>query len=496
MENSKRYGDTLFPRALLPLLEQLRHSQTGEAIYSYIKLFIEKNETAQMELQQAYVSLLHTLLKALAAQLPTDSPLRTQLHLISLHLTPPLSKAELETLRNCLELYKEELDEKSFDLQPLHAAISTIEEELKQPSRATVPYKASATARQNTATRRVLAETPQRINSTHDAEQSAQAANTTESAVQPAQQLDTQQKTERRKVERRRFQRNIQTELNVDAAYRRHLNEKKESLQKLQATLAHQVTDTIRQHEEFGVLLKVELDAMRNTTHMQELDILRNTLITQIGKLQATHRGLTNRLVETQKYLQLMEADSRQLNDELTRVHLLSLTDELTDLPNRRAFMRRLEDEVGRVQRYKNPLPVVVIDIDHFKTINDKYGHGIGDIVLTTYAKQVLSIFRHHDMVARYGGEEFAIVLPNTDQEGAIRAVAKVQRRAAECTFTYNNQLLPLPTFSAGIAMHIEGESPTDIIKRADQALYMAKNLGRNRIEIADDDRFANEAST
>ena len=180
-----------------------------------------------------------------------------------------------------------------------------------------------------------------------------------------------------------------------------------------------------------------------------------------------------------------MEADSRQLNDELTRVHLLSLTDELTELPNRRAFMRRLEDEVGRVQRYGSPLPVVLIDIDHFKTINDKYGHNSGDSVLTTYAKQVLSIFRHHDLVARYGGEEFAIVLPNTDQEGAIRALAKVQRKASECTFTHEGQTTPLPTFSAGIALHIEGESPTDVIKRADRALYEAKRLGRNRIELA-----------
>ena len=466
MNKKGGHVESIFPRVLLQLLESIRHTAKGEAIYSHMKIFIEQNENKQMELQSAYIELLKSLLNTLATQLSPESPLHTQLQLISLHLTPPLSKSELETLRNCLALYKDQLDENQFDLRPLHEAMHSIEQGLSQPSHSEAHSSVPPL-------------------STPLPSKTVETKTTTKEAQPPAKKAKPSHTTERRRVERRRFHRNIQSEMTVDAAFHRHLNEKKESLQKLQSTLAHQVNDTIRQHEEFGILLNVELEAMRHTQQLQELEILRNTLITQIGKLQNTHQSLTSRLVETQKYLQLMEADSRQLNDELTRVHLLSLTDELTELPNRRAFMRRLEDEVGRVQRYGSPLPVVLIDIDHFKAINDAYGHGIGDQVLTTYAKHVLSVFRHHDLVARYGGEEFAIVLPNTDQEGAIRAVAKVQRRAAECNFTFEGQTLPLPSFSAGIALHSEGESPTDVIKRADNALYEAKRLGRNRVELA-----------
>ncbi len=454
------------PDALMQLFESLNQTDTGAVIYAHIKAFLKKNETSNMALQQSYIDLLNTLLNALAAQLPPGSPLHTQLHLISLHLTPPLSKAELETLRNCLALYKEQLNEKAFNLHPLHEAIASINTELART------HQSPETS--------TLSET----------EKPASPTSHTHHVTHDSQTTPTEKRTyianERRHIERRRFQRSIQGEINVGNFYRRHLDEKKDSLQKLQSAFSHQVSETIRQHEDFGILLSAELTALKKTRNIHELDILRNTLIEQITKLQTRHISLTNRLVDTQKYLQIMEADSRRLNDELTRVHQLSLTDDLTDLPNRRAFMRRLEDEVGRVQRYGHPLPVVIIDIDNFKAINDQYGHSMGDNVLTTYATHVLSVFRHHDMVARYGGEEFAIVLPNTDLEGAIRAVAKVQRRAAECTFTCNGQSVPPPTFSAGIALHLEGEGPSDVIKRADEALYKAKNLGRNRIELAD----------
>ncbi len=469
MDQKYSQMEPLFPDALMQLLESLNETDTGAVIYAHIKAFLNKNETHNMELQQSYIDLLNTLLRALAAQLPPESPLRVQLHLISLHLTPPLSKAELETLRNCLVLYEEQLNEKTFDLQPLHDAIASINTELARAHQYSKRHPSSETEKQETPT----------MPSAH-----------ADSPPPQKQAIPSEKKTyianERRHVERRRFQRSLQGEINVGNFYRRHLNEKKDSLQKLQSAFSHQVSETIRQHEDFGVLLSAELTALKRTQNIHELDMLRNTLIEQITKLQTRHISLTNRLVDTQKYLQIMEADSRRLNDELTRVHQLSLTDELTDLPNRRAFMRRLEDEVGRVQRYGHPLPVVIIDIDNFKAINDQYGHSMGDNVLTTYATHVLSVFRHHDMVARYGGEEFAIVLPNTDLEGAIRAVAKVQRRAAECTFTCNGQSVPPPTFSAGIALHLEGEGPSDVIKRADEALYKAKNLGRNRIELAE----------
>jgi diguanylate cyclase (GGDEF)-like protein len=103
--------------------------------------------------------------------------------------------------------------------------------------------------------------------------------------------------------------------------------------------------------------------------------------------------------------------------------------------------------------------------------------------VLRVFAGEILSIFRHHDLVARYGGEEFAVLLPNTHVEGAMRALRKVQKRAQETSFQQEGSTLPLPSFSAGLSLYRPGETPENFIQRADHAMYRAKRLGRNRIE-------------
>jgi diguanylate cyclase len=172
---------------------------------------------------------------------------------------------------------------------------------------------------------------------------------------------------------------------------------------------------------------------------------------------------------------------------------LLSLTDDFTGLPNRRAFMRRLEDEIGRAQRYETPLALAILDLDSFKQVNDTFGHAAGDRVLRCYADHILSTFRHHDMVARYGGEEFAVLLPNTALEGAASALRKVQSRIAQAVCEYDGHSLPLPTFSAGLTLYRHGESLTSLIDRADRTLYRAKRFGRNRIE---QEPFLNETVT
>jgi diguanylate cyclase (GGDEF)-like protein len=273
-------------------------------------------------------------------------------------------------------------------------------------------------------------------------------------------------------------------ESSVDTAYRSHLDSKHRDIQKLQSTLAEQVLGTIAQNEEFGVLLEVVLGELRQAGEGKELEDLRWTLIREIEKLTKGHHELAEQLDSTHHYLQLIESDSRQLNDELTRVRLLSLTDELTGLPNRRAFLRRIEDEVARVQRYGFPLSLALIDLDHFKQINDKYGHAGGDEVLQMYSKNILSIFRHHDLVARYGGEEFAVLLPNTDAEGSLRALTKVKNRAGETHWQNNGDMIPVPTFSSGVSLYKPGETASAFIERADKALYRAKRLGRNRVEM------------
>ncbi len=121
----------------------------------------------------------------------------------------------------------------------------------------------------------------------------------------------------------------------------------------------------------------------------------------------------------------MLTLDSRHLNEELHRVRELSLTDELTSLPNRRAFMTRVEEEVARVERYGMPLSLAIIDLDSFKRVNDEYGHAAGDEVLRCYATQIFSVFRNHDLVARYGARnlQYCCRIPITG--GLLRLCAK-----------------------------------------------------------------------
>lgn len=262
------------------------------------------------------------------------------------------------------------------------------------------------------------------------------------------------------------------------------LDLKRRDIQQLQTALGEQVHETINQNEEFGISLEVVLAELRQTDNRTELEDIRWTLVRGVEKLMKGHNELADKLDSTSHYLQLVETDSRELTDELSRVRMLSLTDELTGLPNRRAFIRRLEDEVARVQRYGFPLSFALMDLDHFKLVNDEYGHPAGDEVLRVYSKNILSVFRHHDMVSRYGGEEFAVLLPNTDSDGAIRALNKVKRRSAETYWQSNGKTTPVPSFSAGVSLYKPGESASAFIERADKALYRAKRLGRNRIEL------------
>ena len=187
----------------------------------------------------------------------------------------------------------------------------------------------------------------------------------------------------------------------------------------------------------------------------------------QLDELMARIRaGL--RIVELQKAL---IASNRQLEN-------LSLTDGLTNLRNRRAFDDEIAMRFEEVRRYQRPLSVAVIDVDHFKSVNDDYGHETGDGVLRTLAGVIERATRATDFVARYGGEEFAVILPETQLEDAILVADKL-RGAVVIAGLHNT------TISIGVAgvPHTEMTSAAELVHAADQALYRAKKNGRNRVE-------------
>jgi diguanylate cyclase (GGDEF)-like protein len=161
----------------------------------------------------------------------------------------------------------------------------------------------------------------------------------------------------------------------------------------------------------------------------------------------------------------------------------LATTDGLTGLMNRRSLGTQLAARVREAQRYRRPLSLLLLDVDHFKKVNDTHGHPAGDAVLRGVAAVARSRARDTDLVARYGGEELAVVLPETDAAGA-RAIAERLRAAVEGTAHATEQGSLRVTVSIGVATWPGGgQTPDELVTTADRALYRAKQTGRNRVE-------------
>jgi diguanylate cyclase (GGDEF)-like protein len=162
-------------------------------------------------------------------------------------------------------------------------------------------------------------------------------------------------------------------------------------------------------------------------------------------------------------------------------IERLAVTDGLTSLFNHRHFQERLADEFNRLGRFSAPVSLLLIDIDHFKKINDTYGHPAGDIVLKRVANIIRKTVRNIDIPARYGGEEFAVVLVGTGEKGAVNMGERLRKAVMDTKFESDGTTFNL-TISIGISTY-EGEAmkKEDLVDKADKALYQAKGNGRNR---------------
>jgi diguanylate cyclase (GGDEF)-like protein len=160
----------------------------------------------------------------------------------------------------------------------------------------------------------------------------------------------------------------------------------------------------------------------------------------------------------------------------------LANTDSLTGIWNRRYLFMIAEQEIKRIQRYNLAFSLLLIDVDHFKKINDNYGHNIGDEVIIFMTKIVTSNLRHADCFGRFGGEEFVVLLPETNMDEAIVVAERIRENISNQSITFEDQQISI-TISIGVSSYDVGDKSIDsIIQRADQALYQAKNQGRNRV--------------
>lgn len=177
----------------------------------------------------------------------------------------------------------------------------------------------------------------------------------------------------------------------------------------------------------------------------------------------------------------------RRVSEFVSRQQLkeMSTVDSLTGLMNRRAMTERLEAERARYHRLSHSFAVILLDLDHFKRINDKFGHQAGDRVLREVGNRLKLHTRQQDSVARWGGEEFLMLLPDTEEQGATTAAEKLRAALHQLPFEVGNVTPVSQTGSFGIAVYDGREPASRLIARADQALYMAKECGRNRVVVA-----------
>ena len=211
----------------------------------------------------------------------------------------------------------------------------------------------------------------------------------------------------------------------------------------------------------------------------REMDELLEALHWRDRRLAHQREELERNAHELEARVEQRTAELRQANAELERV---ALTDALTGLHNRGHLNARLTEEYTRFVRHRQRYSVLLMDIDHFKLINDAHGHAAGDAVLMEFAALIRASLRASDFVGRFGGEEFLALLPGTHLEGAAALAAKLCQKTREQAFKGVGYV----TVSIGVAeIDVEDALYEDVVRRADTALYEAKNAGRNRIMLA-----------
>lgn len=213
------------------------------------------------------------------------------------------------------------------------------------------------------------------------------------------------------------------------------------------------------------------------------------TLLTKYKKLLRQSNKLVKISDHTQKELHLTNEEINEKVIELTeaenKLQIMAETDLLTKLSNRRGTYKRIEEEIALVNQKSLPFPMLLIDIDHFKKVNDQLGHLAGDFVLKEIAQTMQKSLRTQDILGRWGGEEFIIILPRTDIEGAKILSEKIRKTIEESSVIYNTTTIKL-TVSIGGILHQPGADLQKNLDLADKAMYRCKNSGRNRIEFYD----------
>ncbi|MBI5751336.1 MAG: GGDEF domain-containing protein [Hydrogenophilales bacterium] len=220
---------------------------------------------------------------------------------------------------------------------------------------------------------------------------------------------------------------------------------------------------------------------------VQEKTLIMQLLEALVAKADSIHETVADTHEDMEATRLALDHMSAELIETRQSLH----EDSLTGAQNRRGMDTILLREVARAKRNQNRLVVAMMDVDHFKQVNDTYGHDVGDKLLVHLSMIAKSVMRESDALIRYGGEEFLLILPETDLQGASYVMDRLRQVIAKAPLIYDNKRIEV-TLSAGLARLGEGENGHSLVLRADHALYEAKRAGRDRVVIASELPSAN----
>lgn len=241
------------------------------------------------------------------------------------------------------------------------------------------------------------------------------------------------------------------------------------------------VIDTGEGNKEALGAIQGELESVN--LQADSFEVIHKKLLAIAASLEKETRILSEEMYRSKERINELQEKVRLLESALHRERKRSSTDTLTKLPNRRGLDESLSKVEAAFKRYNDNYSVVLFDLDHFKSVNDTYGHDAGDMILASFAKQLRRYSRELDIVGRWGGEEFMVILPKTDKDGAFKFANKLREVVQKSRFLYKGRRIPV-TVSGGVADRVSSTDIDSMIKRADENLYRAKEGGRNRVVV------------
>ena len=250
--------------------------------------------------------------------------------------------------------------------------------------------------------------------------------------------------------------------------------------------------ETHQANTEFHALLEQQIGELRESVDFSKtLTELKQTVTSSLTTIQsaiedkrkkdkARTAAVDKRMEGLQQDLQAMKKEISTAKERAHALELEVLIDPLTEVYNRRAYEKRLNEELQRYLRYQRAFSILLLDVDHFKSVNDQYGHAVGDLCLKEIIKRVRPLLRESDFLARFGGEEFVSLLPETDRQGAIGVAEKLRKCIENTEFLHRGEAVAI-TISVGVTQVESADMrPETLFNRVDQAMYRAKEKGRN----------------